>query len=224
LFFGASGTGKTMAAQVLAKRLECELWRIDLSRVVDKYVGETEKNLDRVFAAAEQHGALLFFDEADALFGKRTAVRDAHDRFANIEVAFLLQRMERHPGIVVLATNLASNIDGAFSRRTQMVVEFPAPGVEHRLEIWQRHLVADRLGRDVDLAYLSRTFDLTGGQIRNAVVAAVLLAAQRNDVIEMRDLVIAVWRELVKSGRMTNPADFGSWQRDIIGYTAASRP
>ncbi len=221
LFAGASGTGKTMAAQILARQLGCELWRIDLSRVVDKYIGETEKNIDRLFAAAEQHGAMLFFDEADALFAKRTSVNTSNDRFANLEVAFLLQRMERHPGIVILATNLAGNIDDAFSRRTQVMIDFPLPDGEQRVEIWKRHLVAERLATDVDLDYVAKSFALSGGQIRNAVIAAVLLGSQTGDTIAMRHLVIAVWRELSKTGRMIDPADFGRWQRDITAYSSA---
>jgi ATPase family protein associated with various cellular activities (AAA)/winged helix domain-containing protein len=224
LFAGPSGTGKTMAAQVIGRMLEVELWRIDLSQVVNKYIGETEKNLDRVFADAEAAGAMLFFDEADALFGRRTEVKDAHDRYANVETGFLLQRLEVHRGIVVLASNLKRNLDDAFLRRIHVVADFAMPGPDERTQIWQRHLVADRLGPDVDLAQLGARFPLAGGDIRNAVIAAVLLAAEEGGPIAMRHLILGVIRELMKGGRMVSPDDFGPWREIALQYASQSRP
>ena len=218
LFSGPPGTGKTMAAQVIARSLQLALLRIDLSEVVSKYIGETEKNLERVFTEAEASGAVLFFDEADALFGKRTAVSDAHDRYANLETAYLLQRLERHPGIVLLATNLLSNLDAAFLRRVQVVAEFPMPGPSERTRIWQRHLAADHVAEDVQLAQLGATFPLSGGDIRNAAITAVLLAASERTAISMHHLVIGIWRELRKTGRMVSPDDFGAWRDVVIAY------
>ncbi|MBX3156759.1 MAG: ATP-binding protein [Deltaproteobacteria bacterium] len=216
LFAGPPGTGKTLAAQVIARRLGIDVLRIDLSQLVDKYIGETEKHLDRVFRACETSGATLFFDEADALFGKRTEVRDAHDRYANIETAFLLQRLEQHPGIAVLATNLKQNLDVAFLRRLHFVVEFPLPDHADRRRIWQLHIPPGRGDADLDLDLLAR-FELAGGDIRNAVMAAAILGA-RHPTIAMKHLAIAVWRELRKSGRMSMPGDFGPWATTVEAY------
>ena len=218
LFAGPPGTGKTMAAQVLSHTLGLPMLRVDLSQVVNKYVGETEKNLARVFTDAEAEGALLFFDEADALFGKRTELRDAHDRYANLETAFLLQRLETHAGLVILATNLQSNLDVAFLRRIQVFAEFPLPEPLERQAIWERHLPQDRLDADVDLAGLASMFSLAGGDIRNAVIVAALLAAEEQALVSMRHLVIGVWRELRKSGRLVSPEDFGPWRSDVLRY------
>ena len=170
LFAGESGTGKTMAGQVLARELGLDLFRIDLATVVSKYIGETEKNLDRIFSAAEGSNAILFFDEADALFGKRSEVRDSHDRYANIEVAYLLQKMESYPGAVILATNFRQNMDDAFLRRLDVVVDFPFPEPEDRERIW--HLVlpdSAPLADDIDVSFLATQFRLSGGGIRNCL-------------------------------------------------------
>jgi hypothetical protein len=218
LFAGNPGTGKTMAAQVIARQIGVALVRVDLSQVVNKYIGETEKNLDRVFTEAEASGTLLFFDEADALFSKRSEVHDAHDRYSNLETAFLLQRLETHPGIVILASNIQSNLDAAFMRRIQVVAEFPPPGKEERHEIWQRHLAREHLAADVELAALAQRFSLAGGDIRNAAITAVLLAAAEGSSITMRQLVIGVWRELQKAGRLVSPDAFGPWSRDVVAY------
>ena len=218
LFAGPPGTGKTMAAQILARSLQLHMLRVDLSQVVNKYIGETEKNLERVFQEAEATGSLLFFDEADALFGKRTDVHNAHDRYANIETAFLLQRLEIHPGIVILATNLQHNVDAAFLRRIQVIAEFPIPGATEREAIWERHLSRDHLAGDIDLGVLANMFPLAGGDIRNAVVTGLLLAANERKPVAMRHLVIGVWRELHKTGRLMSPDDFGKWRDDIIAY------
>ncbi|HZB76436.1 MAG TPA: ATP-binding protein [Solirubrobacteraceae bacterium] len=209
LFAGESGTGKTMSAQVLAAELGLELFRVDLATVVSKYIGETEKNLDRIFNAAEGSNAILFFDEADALFGKRSEISDSHDRYANIEVAYLLQKMEGYPGAVILATNYRRNIDDAFVRRLDFVIDYPFPEAEDRERIWALVLpdsapVAD----DIDLRFLATNFKLSGGAIKNCSLAAAFQAADDGDVIEMRHLVRAVAQEYGKQGRLTLEADF----------------
>ena len=178
LFAGPSGTGKTMAAEVIAGELGLDLYKIDLAGVVSKYIGETEKNLDRIFAAAEDANAILFFDEADALFGKRSEVRDAHDRYANIEIAYLLQKMEEYDGVAILATNLRSNLDEAFVRRLAFTVHFPFPDEADRRRIWRGIWpAATPLAADVDLDFLAAQFKLSGGNIKNIALAAAFLAA-----------------------------------------------
>ena len=178
LFAGESGTGKTMAAQVLAAELGLELFRVDLATIVSKYIGETEKNLDRIFGAADGSNAILFFDEADALFGKRSEVSDSHDRYANIEVAYLLQKMEGYAGAVILATNFRRNIDDAFVRRLDFVIDFPFPEAEDRKRIW-RLLLPDEapLAEDIDIDFLATQFKLSGGSIRNCSLSAAFQAA-----------------------------------------------
>ena len=168
LFAGESGTGKTMGAQVIAAELGLEIFRVDLATTVSKYIGETEKNLDRIFGAAEGSNAILFFDEADALFGKRSEVGDSHDRYANIEVAYLLQKMEGYPGAVILATNFRRNIDDAFVRRLDFVIDFPFPEPEDRMRIWGKVLPPEApRADDIDLDFLAEKFKLSGGAIRN---------------------------------------------------------
>lgn len=207
LFTGPSGTGKTMAAGILAGSLGLELYRVDLAGVVSKYIGETEKNLARVFAAAAATDAVLFFDEADALFGKRTEVRDAHDRYANVEVSYLLQRIEQHDGVVVLATNLRKNIDEAFLRRLQFVVEFPLPDRDHRRQIWQRMFpAAAPLDPALDLDLLADRFELSGGSIRNVAVEAAFAAAAGGCPIGVDHVWTALRHEHLKLGRVT-PAE-----------------
>ncbi len=209
LFSGASGTGKTMAAAVIAREVGLDLYAIDLSGIVSKYIGETEKNLDRVFRAAHCSNAILFFDECDALFGKRSEVKDAHDRYANIEVAYLLQKMESHDGAVILATNFSRNMDLAFSRRMQYVVEFPVPNETHRERLW-RGMFPSRtpLADDIDFTFLSRHFAIAGGDIKNVALDAAFLAAQNGRVITMHHLVKAMARQMVKQGRSPSPTDF----------------
>jgi SpoVK/Ycf46/Vps4 family AAA+-type ATPase len=209
MFCGSSGTGKTMAAGILAHTLDLDLYRIDLSAVVSKYIGETEKNLARIFDAAEAANAILFFDEADALFGKRSEVKDAHDRHANVEVSYLLQRMESYDGIAILATNLRNNLDVAFARRLQMIVEFPFPSVADRERIWRR-LFTERVPQapDVDLAYLAKQFGLAGGNVKNCAVAAALAAASEGKPVSMRHLVQAIAREYEKIGKPVVPSLF----------------
>ncbi|HEV2679219.1 MAG TPA: ATP-binding protein [Rhodanobacter sp.] len=209
LFAGASGTGKTMTAGVIAHELDLDLYRIDLSGVVSKYIGDTEKNLDRIFTAASAHNAVLFFDEADAMFGKRSEVKDAHDRYANIEVAYLLQKLEEHAGIVVLASNFKRNIDEAFARRMHYVVDFPKPDAQQRERLWRRMFPAQApLERDIDFAFLARQFELPGGDIRTISLDAAFLAAQEQGSIGMSHLVRALARQLAKQGSTPSPTDF----------------
>jgi winged helix domain-containing protein/ATPase family protein associated with various cellular activities (AAA) len=202
LFIGPSGTGKTMAAEVLARELELHLYKVDLSGLVSKYIGETEKNLSRIFEEAETSNAILFFDEADALFGKRTKVRDAHDRYANIETSFLLQKMEEYEGVVILATNLSENMDEAFTRRIRFIVEFPFPDEANRLRIWKAHLPAETpVSADVDCAGLAREFTLSGGNIRNIALSAAFLAADDGDEVGLQHILHGTRREFEKLGR-----------------------
>jgi AAA+ superfamily predicted ATPase len=209
MFAGPSGTGKTMAAGVIAAELGLDLIKVDLSGLVSKYIGDTEKNLDRVFASARSGNALLFFDEADAVFGKRSEVKDAHDRYANIEVAYLLQKIEDHDGVVVLATNLRRNMDDAFSRRLHYVVDFPLPDAPLRERLWRGMLPdAAPVADDVDLAFLARQFELAGGDIRNVVLDAAFLAADACEPIGMRHLIRGVARQLSKQGRSPSPTEF----------------
>ncbi|MST35286.1 AAA family ATPase, partial [Acidimicrobiaceae bacterium USS-CC1] len=211
LFAGPSGTGKTLAAEIIAGDLGVDLYKIDLASLVSKYIGETEKNLSRVFETAEASNVVLFFDEADALLGKRSEVSDAHDRYANIEVAYLLQRLERYEGVAVMATNLARNIDDAFLRRIHVIVEFPVPEPPERRRIWARSVptgapVAD----DLDLDALADGVEISGGTIRNSVLTAAFLAAEAGTPITMQLAVTAVRRELQKLGRLASAADFRS--------------
>ena len=209
LFAGESGTGKTMAAQVLAAELGLELFRVDLATIVSKYIGETEKNLDRIFGAADGSNAILFFDEADALFGKRSEISDSHDRYANIEVAYLLQKMEGYAGAVILATNYRRNIDDAFVRRLDFVIDFPFPEAEDRKRIWRLLLPEEApLADDLDIDFLATQFKLSGGSIRNCSLSAAFQAADDEGVIGMRHLVRAVALEYGKQGRLTLEADF----------------
>ncbi len=212
LFSGPSGTGKTMAAGILARELGLELYRIDLSTVVSKYIGETEKQLSRIFEAAETSNAILFFDEADALFGKRSEVKDAHDRYANIEVNYLLQKLEEHNGVVILASNLSKNLDDAFQRRLQFTVLFPMPEQEERLAIWRQVFPQEApLAQDLDFEFLARRFKLTGGSIKNIALTAAFFARADGAVIGMRHVILAIKREFQKMGRLCQKADFGDY-------------
>lgn len=212
LFAGPSGTGKTMAADVVAGELGLDLYKIDLATVVSKYIGETEKNLQRIFDAAQSANAVLFFDEADAIFGKRSEVRDAHDRYANIEIAYLLQKMEEYDGIAILATNLRENLDEAFLRRLQFIVEFPMPDEVHRERMWRKFIPPQAPVDDgIDFTFLARQFRLSGGNIKNIVVSAAYLASTNGGRIGMSHMVRAAWREHKKIGRVLSESDIGDY-------------
>lgn len=214
LFAGESGTGKTLSAEILANHLRLNLYRIDLSSVVSKYIGETEKNLRRLFDAAEDGGAILFFDEADALFGKRSQVKDSHDRYANIEVNYLLQRMESYRGLAILATNLKSGLDDAFTRRLRFAVTFPLPDKINRRWIWQQ-IFPDKAPTQANLnyRYLAEKFDLSGGSIYNIALNAAFMAAADESEITMRHVLDAVKAEHSKQDRLLNEKDY-VWEEE----------
>lgn len=207
LFAGPSGTGKTLAAEVLARELGLVLYRVDLSRVISKYIGDTEKNLRRVFDAAEDERAVLLFDEADALFGPRSDVKDSHDRYANVEVAYLLQRMESYRGVSILTTNMRETLDPSFSRRLRFIVDFPFPGAELRAEIWRRVFPKETPLEDLEIGSLAR-WNVTGGDIRNIAVASASLAVEEGSPVTMAHLRRAARTEYRKLGRPF-PADAG---------------
>ena len=212
LFAGPSGTGKTMAADVLANTLGFDLYKIDLSSVVSKYIGETEKSLARIFAEARTSNAILFFDEADALFGKRTQVKDAHDRYANVEISYLLQKMEEYDGVVILATNLRKNLDEAFVRRLHFTIEFPMPDVTDRRRIWQQ-IWPEAAPRDpaLDLDFMARQIEVAGGNIRNIALASAFLAAADGGTVTMQHLIQATQREYQKMGKVVVNGEFGKY-------------
>jgi SpoVK/Ycf46/Vps4 family AAA+-type ATPase len=209
LFSGPSGTGKTMAASIIARELNLDLYKIDLSLVVSKYIGETEKNLSRIFGEAHVSNAILFFDEADALFGKRSEVKDAHDRYANIEVAYLLQKVEEYEGVIILATNFDKNLDEAFVRRVHHTIEFPFPEAKYRERIWRGMIPPDApLAEEIDFNFLASQFELAGGNIRNVVMAAAFMAAEHDSKLRMNHFIQATSREVQKMGRLPSKADF----------------
>ena len=210
LFAGPSGTGKTMASEVLARELGVDLYRIDLSQVVSKYIGETEKNLRWVFDAAEGGGVILLFDEADALFGKRSDVRDSHDRYANIEVSYLLQRMEAYRGLAILTTNMRGALDPAFLRRLRFVVEFPFPDAAGRAEIWRRVFPASTPTDGLDPQRLAQ-LTLAGGNIRNIALNAAFMAADGGRPVCMADLLQAARTECAKVERPLADAEVRGW-------------
>jgi len=221
LFTGPSGTGKTMAAEIIANELELDLYRIDLAGIVSKYIGETEKNLDRVFGAAESGNGILFFDEADALFGKRSEVRDSHDRYANIEISYLLQKMEEYDGIAILATNLRQNLDEAFMRRLAFAVHFPFPDDASRKRIWEGIWPAEvPIGNDVDLDIMARRFKLSGGNIRNIALASAYLAAEDRQPVSLTHLLQATRREHQKMGKTLAESELDAIARprQIAGF------
>jgi len=212
LFSGPPGTGKTMAADIIAGALALDLYKIDLSSVVSKYIGETEKNLAKIFAEAESSNAILFFDEADALFGRRSEVRDSHDRYANIEISYLLQRVEEYEGVVILATNRHKDMDEAFVRRLHFSIEFPFPAEGDRRRIWQGIWPSETpLGPDMDLDLIARRFEIAGGNIRNIAVAAAFLAADDGGAVTMGHLVRAIRREYQKMGKVVAEDEFGGF-------------
>ena len=203
LLSGLPGTGKTMAAQVLARELDLDLYRVDLSQAVNKYIGETSKNIARLFDEARASGAILFFDEADALFGKRSEVKDAHDRYANQEVGYLLQKMEEYEGVAIMATNRAGDMDEAFTRRFQFMIDFPMPDKAHRLKIWEGMFPASaERDADLDLQHLASEYELSGGEIKNVALASAYLAAAQARPIGAEDVLRAVRREFGKNGRV----------------------
>jgi hypothetical protein len=217
LFAGPSGVGKTMAAEIIANVLDIDLYKIDLAGVVSKYIGETEKNLDRIFATAENTNSILFFDEADALFGKRSEVKDSHDRYANIEISYLLQKMEMYEGVAILATNLRQNLDDAFLRRLAFTVHFPFPSQEDRKLIWEGIWPKDvPLDADVDFDFLAGRFKFTGGNIKNIALAAAFLAAEDDRRVSMRHLLIAVDREFQKMGKPLGPEAFTPYSVEAV--------
>ena len=203
LFYGPSGTGKTLTAALLGRHINKDVYRIDLSTVVSKYIGETEKNLEKVFERAENTDCILFFDEADALYGKRTNISDSHDRYANQEVAYLLQRIEEYPGLVILASNFKSNLDDAFLRRFQSLVHFPMPEVEERHLLWSKAFPKSfKLEPDIDLKNIAGKYRLAGGSIMNIIRYALLMALQRqSDVVIKEDLIVGIRREFQKEGK-----------------------
>jgi len=211
LFTGPSGTGKTMAAGIIAGNAGLDLYKVDIASVVSKYIGETEKNLGRIFDEAEHSNAILFFDEADALFGQRSEVSDSQDRYANVEVNYLLQRVEEHDGTVIMTTNFEQNIDDAFQRRLDVSVDFPRPGQESRRAIWENIFPAETPVGEIDYEFLS-SFDVTGGNIKNIAQTAAFLAADDTGVVEMEHLVAATKQELEKLGKLVNPSEFDEYQ------------
>ena len=210
LFAGASGTGKTMAAEVLANAVSLDLYRVDLSSIVSKYIGETEKNLRRIFDAAEAGGAVLLFDEADALFGKRSEVKDSHDRYANVEVSYLLQRMESYRGLAILTTNMKSALDTAFLRRIRFIVEFPFPDATQRARIWQRAFPAATPTHGLDLERLAQ-LSVAGGGIKNVALSAAFLAADSNQPVGMAHVLRAARSEYAKLEKPLTDAEVAGW-------------
>ncbi|HWR61528.1 MAG TPA: ATP-binding protein, partial [Clostridia bacterium] len=212
LYSGPPGTGKTMAAQVIARELSLELYKIDLSQVISKYIGETEKNLNEIFNEAEYSNAILFFDETDALFGKRSEVKDSHDKYANIETAYLLQKMEEFDGISVMATNFLQNIDEAFMRRINYIIKFPFPDAKYRELLWKSMYTRETpLSEDIDFGYLAERFHIAGGNIKNIVIASAFLAAENGEPVSMKHIVNAAKYELEKSGKILLKEDLGEY-------------
>jgi SpoVK/Ycf46/Vps4 family AAA+-type ATPase len=204
LFYGPSGTGKTLTACLLGKHCNMDVYRVDLSMMISKYIGETEKNLSKIFDAAEHKNWILFFDEADALFGKRTGISDSHDRYANQEVSYLLQRIEDFNGVVILCTNLKSNIDEAFTRRFQSIIYFPVPTEEQRYRIWENAFSKKTIKEnDLDIKQIAAKYELTGGTIMNVVRYSSLKALSRNEnVIKKADIEQGIKKEFMKEGKL----------------------
>jgi SpoVK/Ycf46/Vps4 family AAA+-type ATPase len=223
LFVGPSGTGKTMAAEIVGNELALDLYKIDLSCIVSKYIGETEKNLNRIFAEAEQSNAVLFFDEADAVFGKRSEVKDSHDRYANIETNYLLQKMEEYEGIVILASNFQKNIDEAFTRRLRFIIDFPFPERDYRYRIWTSVFPSGTpLDRDIDFDFLAQKLKLSGGNIRNIALGAAFLAAANSGHVRMEHIICATKREFQKVGKLCVKSDFEHYFELVSNEEVAS--
>ena len=212
LFEGPPGTGKTMAASIIGNELGLPVFQVDLSRVMSKYIGETEKSLGRMFDLAEKSNAILFFDETDALFGKRSEIKDSHDKYANVETSYLLQKMEEYRGVVIMTTNLLSNIDAAFLRRISYIIHFPFPDGDQRRLLWRTAFPAQApLDEDVDLEFLAKTFEMSGAMIKNSAVSAAFLAAAGERSIAMRDVLYAVQKQFLKYGKRLSAQDFGPY-------------
>lgn len=212
LFAGPSGTGKTMAAQVVAHELGLEIYKVDLSRVISKYIGESEKNLGEIFDSAKKSNVILLFDETDSIFAKRTEVKDSHDRNANLETSYLLQKMEEHTGITILTTNFLENIDKAFFRRINYVVHFAFPNAVSRKEIWQKMFTKEvPIAKDVDFNFIAKQFELSGGSIKNACLTAAFMAASENSEITMKHMIKSIEYEIKKQGKMVSKSDFGEY-------------
>lgn len=207
LFYGPPGTGKTMAAYVLSNELKIPLYRVDLSQIVDKYIGETEKRLDEVFEYAQKSNVILFFDEADSIFGKRTDVKDSKDKYANTEVSFILQRIEEYDGIIILATNYRNNIDDAFMRRMKYVVEFKMPDRQTRMKIWKNSFSEEIPMQDIDFEYLAEKVQLSGGYIKNIIINAVFQAAYEESCVTMKHMINGIRNEYIKLGKVLTPQD-----------------
>ena len=211
LFTGPPGTGKTMAAHVIANMLKLPLYSVDLSQVVDKYIGETQKRLEEIFIAAERSSSILFFDEADAIFGKRSEVNDSKDRYANAEVAYILQRMEQYDGVVIMASNLQKNIDEAFMRRIRYLVHFEMPDEAVRKELWESCLTEDVPREDIDFDFLAKNFEFSGGSIKNVILNAVFLAAEEKTKVGMSQIIRSIRQEYIKQGKSIFVAEFGTY-------------
>lgn len=216
LFYGPPGTGKTMAVHVLANIMNLPLYRIELSQVVDKYIGETEKRLEEIFDVAEKNNTILFFDEADSIFGKRSEINDSKDRYANTEVSYILQRIEQYDGIVILASNYRKNIDEAFMRRIRYVVEFSLPDVGLRKDLWETSFSKEIPTDGLDFNYLAKQFELSGGAIKNIVLNAAFLAAAQNKPVGMVEILRSVRNENVKNGKVMLGKDFGVYE-EVMG-------
>jgi DNA polymerase III delta prime subunit len=219
LFTGPSGTGKTMTAEVIASDLGLDLHKVDLSSVVSKYIGETEKNLSKIFEEIDSGNTILFFDEADALFGKRSEVKDAHDRYANIEINYLLQKMEEHESVIILSSNFGKNIDDAFLRRMQFTVAFPFPDQKYREMIWRKiYPEKTPLSEELNFKFLAKKINVSGGSIKNIARASAFLAAEESSEIKMRHILSAARREYQKIGKLFVASDFHPYS-DLIGKT-----
>ncbi|HIY17234.1 MAG TPA: ATP-binding protein [Candidatus Intestinimonas stercorigallinarum] len=219
LFTGPPGTGKTMAAQVIANRLGLELYKVDLSGVMSKYIGETEKQLGAVFDEVKKSQSILFFDEADALFGKRSETKDAHDRYANVQTSYLLQKMEEYDGIVILASNFLQNFDEAFKRRIKFIIDFTLPDRDRREKIWRSVLPAELpRSEDIDFDFLARSFELSGSSIKNIAVSAAFLAAEEGVPMGMVHLLLAVQAEQNKTGKALGSEELGEYGSQVQAH------